>query len=207
MDGQAIISLLLFIFSTSCLATGIYAFYRYSETKSERLFAVGMSMVITSGGIMCGSVDQAHFFPINLGWAWYAGTSSGFFLLFVSSILASDEQFRSFKRWSFILALLLITLVAITPVLPAFPNPYVPLSLNICRTIICSLGFFRYIRLYTSQGTRFSFLMLFAFLSVTIGYAILIPQLLDPPLSGLAIAGAIIRIVGVGGLFAAFVTG
>jgi hypothetical protein len=207
MNDQAIISLLLFILSMLCLGIGIYAFYRYSETKSERLFAFGMSLVITAGGIMCGSLDQAHLLPLNFGWAWYAGSSSGYFLIFMSSILTSTEQFRNLKRWSLILAVLLITVLVLTPLLPAFPNIYVPVSLNILRTVICALGLLCYLRLYTSKGTRFSFLMLFTFLFLTVGFAILTPQLLDPTLSQLAIAGAVIRILGVGGLFTAFVTG
>jgi hypothetical protein len=206
MDFLVLTSLLLFVFALLCLGIGVFAFYKYSATEDERLFVVGMAMMITAGGILSGSLDQAQLFPVNLGWAWYAGTSSGFFLLFLSSVMRSIEQFRLLKRWEMVVAALFVILLAATPILPAFTNLYVPVALSTCRSIICSLGFFRYATLYLSKRTRFGFLMLFAFLSLTIGYAILIPQLLDPTLAVLGVVGAIIRILGICGLFIAFVT-
>jgi hypothetical protein len=59
--------------------------------------------------------------------------------------------------------------------------------------------------LFTSKGKRFSFLMCIAFLFITAGYIILMPQILDPKLAQLMVVGAFIRIIGAGLLFAAFV--
>ena len=208
MSIPTLTSALLFIFSILCLCTGIYAFRRYSVTQSERLFAVGLSMCITAVGISCGAIDGLRLLPsFNLGWAWYTGTSLGFFFLFLSSIMKSTEQFQLLKRWGIIAAAVLITVIVLTPVFPPYPNPYVPLSLNACRTIACLLGFLRYVMLYTSKGTRFSLLMCLAFLFITVGYAILVPQLLDPSLAQLTAVGAFIRIIGAGVLFTAFVLG
>jgi hypothetical protein len=206
MDFLIVTSLLLLVFALLCLGIGIYAFYKYSVTEDERLFVVGMAMMITAGGILCGSLDQAHLLPVNLGWAWYAGTSSGFFLLFLSSIMRSMKQFHLLKNWEMVVAALFVILLVATPILPAFSNLYVPVVLSFCRSIICFLGFFRYTILYIFKKTRFSFLMLFAFLSLTLGYVILIPQLLDPVLAVLALVGAIVRILGICVLFIAFVS-
>jgi hypothetical protein len=206
MNILVVTSVLLLVVALLCFGTGIYAFYKYSVTEDERLFVVGMAMIITAGGILCGAIDQAHLFSVNLGWAWYAGTSSGFFLLFLSSLTRSINHLHLLKRWEIVVAVLFVTLLGITPILPAFSDLYVPLSLSVCRVIICSLGFFRYAALYISKETRFGLIMLIAFLALTVGYAILIPQLFDPAFAALAIVGAVIRIVGVGMLLTAFVT-
>ena len=208
MDILTVTAILLFIFSILCLSTGIYAFNRYSLTQSERLFAVGLAMVVTAVGIACGAIDNLHLLPaLNLGWAWYTGTSIGFFLLFLSSMMKSADQFMLLRRWGIIGAAVLILVIVLTPVFPSYPNNSVPLVFNSLRTIICFLGFLRYIMLYTSKGTRFSLLMCFAFLFITVGYAILIPQFLNPSFASLTVVGAFIRIIGAGILFASFVVG
>jgi hypothetical protein len=61
--------------------------------------------------------------------------------------------------------------------------------------------------IYTSKGTRFSLLMCLTFLFIAGSYGILIPQILDPNLAGLTIAGTIMRIIGDVILFVAFVVG
>jgi len=208
MNIPTLTGILLFIFSILCLVTGIYAFRRYSLTQSERLFAVGLAMCITAVGIACGALNGSPLLPsFNLGWAWYTGTFVGFLFLFLSSIMKSTEQFQLLKRWGIIAAAIVITVIVLTPVFPAFSDPYIQVFLNSLRTIACFLGFLRYVTLYTSKGTRFSLLMCLAFLFITVGYAILIPQLLDPALAQLAAVGAFVRIIGAGVLFTAFVLG
>lgn len=208
MNISTLTGILLFIFSILCLATGIYAFRRYSLTQSERLFAVGLAMCITAVGIACGALDSLHAIPsFNLNWAWYTGTTLGFLFLFLSSMAKSTDQFQLLKRWGVIAAAVLITIIVLTPVFPAEPSGYVAVVLDSIRTIVCFCGFLRYVMLYTSKGTRFSLLMCLAFLFITVGYAILLPQLLDPTLNQLTVVGAFVRIIGAGVLFAAFVLG
>lgn len=199
---------LLFISGISTLAVSIRAFYTYSRTHSQRLFTVGLSMAIVAIGIACSALNGSPFLPpMNLAWAWYAGTSIGFFFLFLSSLMKSDEQFGLLKRWEIIATALVITVIALTPVLPAFTNPLVPVTLDILRTAICLLCFFRYLILYTSKETRFSLLMCLTFLLISGSYGILIPQLLNNQLTGFATAGTIMRIIGDIILFMAFVIG
>ncbi len=208
MDILTFTAILIFIFSILCLGTGIYAFNRYSLTRSERLFVVGLSMVVTAVGIACGALDNLHLLPaFSLSWAWYAGTSIGFFLLFLSSMVGSADQFLLLRRWGIIGAAVFMLVIVLTPVLPSNPNTSALLVLNSLRSIICFLGFLRYIVLYTSKETRFSLLMCLAFLSITVGYVILVPQILDPSFALLAVVGAFIRIIGAGILFTAFIVG
>jgi hypothetical protein len=199
---------LLFISGMSSLAVSIRAFYMYFVTRSERLFTVGLSMAIVSIGIACSALNGLPFLPpINLGWAWYAGTSVGFFFFFLNSLMKTDEQFNLLKRWEIIATALVITLIALTPVLPPFTNPVLPVTLDTLRTVICSLCFFRYLILYTSKGTRFSLLMCLTFFFITASYGIIIPATLNHNLAGLAAAGTAMRIVGDIILFVAFVVG
>ena len=208
MGFSTLSNTLLFISGMLSLAVAVRAFYMYSITQSQRLFTIGLSMVIVAIGIACSALNNSPFLPpMNLGWAWYAGTSIGFFFLFLSSLMKSDEQFGLLKRWEIIATALVITVIALTPVLPAFTNQLVPFALGSFRTIICFLGFFRYLMIYTSKGTRFSLLMCLTFLFIAGSYGILIPQILDPNLAGLAIAGTIMRIIGDVILFVAFVIG
>ena len=208
MNISALTSVLLFIFSILCLGTGIYAFRRYSMTQSERLFAVGLAMCITAIGIACGALNGLPFLPpLNLNWAWYIGTFCGFFFLFLSSMMTSAEQFRLLKRWGIIAAAAVVIVIALTPVFPAFTNPFIPLLLNSFRIIACLLCFVRYVMLYTSKGTRFSLLMCLAFLFITVGYGILVPQILEPSLVAFTTIGAFIRIIGAAILFIAFILG
>ena len=208
MDIFAVTAVLLFIFSLLCLGTGIYAFHRYSLTQNERLFAVGLAMMVTSVGIACGAIEHATFLSaFHLRWAWYTGTSIGFFLLFLSAMMRSADQFLLLRRWGIIGAVVLVLVIGLTPIFPSNPSTYVELTLNSLRVIICFFGFLRYVTLYTSKGTRFSLLMFLAFLSITFGYAIMIPQLLEPSFALLIAVGTFIRIIGAGVLFAAFVVG
>jgi hypothetical protein len=99
------------------LAVAARAFYMYSITQSQRLFTIGLSMVIVAIGIACSALNGSPFLPpLNLAWAWYAGTSIGLFFLFLSSLMKSDEQFGLLKRWEIIATALVITVIALTPV-------------------------------------------------------------------------------------------
>ena len=207
MSTIQITSILLFILSLLCISTSLYAFRRYSLNGSETLFAVCLSMGITAVGVFCGSLNDSHLTPFNFGWAWYAGTSCGFLFLFVSSMLRSIQQFRSFRRWGVIVGAMLIMLLFVTPLLPPFPGQTIPVILNSCRTLICFLAFGRYVLLYTSKGTRFSLIVSLALLFVWVGYAVLIPQLLQTGFDQLSVIGALLRIFGIAMVLVAYVLG
>lgn len=208
MDVPAFTSILLFIIGALSLGTGIIAFRRYHITQSERLFIVGLSMTIVAIGVVCGALNALpSLATLNLNYVWYIGTSVGFLLLFVSSIMNSTEQFRLLKRWSIIAGAIVLAMIVLAPVFPGISDPYLMVSLDVLRTVICALSFFRYLILYTSKGTRFSLLMCLAFLFIAVSYAILIPQTLDPVSWQLPLVDTIIRIAGDAILLAAFIVG
>ena len=209
MDLSVVPAVLLGICSLCCFGTGIIAFRRYSLTKSERLFIVGLSMIIAAVGIIGGALDGIPALnPYAFEWSWYLGTSVGYLLLFLSSIVTSAEQFRILKRWGIVAATLLVILLALSTTLPDISNNRSAIVvLNALRIIICSLGFFRYLMLYTSKGTRFSLLLCLAFLFIGIGYATIIVQALSGGTIQLPVIDTMIRVVGNVLLFAAFVLG
>ena len=199
---------LLFLSGISSVAVSIRAFYMYSVTPSQRLFTAGLAMAIAAVGIVCSALNGSPLLPgMNLEWAWYFGTSIGFLFLVVGSLMTTEEQFTLLKRWEVIAAAVIITMIALTPVLPAFTNPIIPVTLDVFRIIVCVLGFFRYLRLYTANGTRFSLLMCLAFLFIAASYGILMPQLFSNQVGDLSTIGTVMRITGDIILFVAFLLG
>jgi hypothetical protein len=209
MDTSVLPAIILFIAGLCCLGTGIAAFRRYSVTQSERLFVVGVAMAIAAVGIVCGALDSISALrAYALEWPWYFGTSVGYLLLFLSSIMQSNEQFCMLKRWSIIAGAVVITMIALSMILPdVSQDRNVTILINALRAVICSLGFFRYLILYTSKGTRFSLLMCLTFLFLMVGYAIIIPQVLDPASWQLPLVDQLIRMAGDVLLFTAFILG
>ena len=209
MDVSTLNATLLLIAGLCCLGTGIAAFRRYSITQSERLFIVGVSMTMAAIGITSGALDTIpalnHY---GLEWAWYVGTSFGYFLLFLSSIMKSAEQFRILRRWSIITGGVVILMIILSPILPDIShNQNAIVLLNTLRAAICALGFSRYLALYTSKETRFSLLLCLAFLSLMIGYVTVIAQALSPVIARFLLIDIIIRIIGNFLLFIAFIAG
>lgn len=209
MDITILGSPLLFVISLLNLGTGIHAFRRYSTVQNERLFAVGIAMTITAIGAMCGALDHSFLLPsFHLDWAWYAGTTCGYFLLFLCSIMKSAEQFLVLKRWSIITAAVIVMIILLLPILPDdFEIPSVSIFLNCLRVTVCLLIFLRYLTLYIYKDMRFSLFMCLAFLFLAVGYAILIPQALDPIFIQLPIVDIVLRVIGSTILFVAFVKG
>ncbi len=202
-------NVLLLVTGLCCFGTGITAFRRYSMAKSERLFIVGIAIIIVAIGFISEALDS--IFPLSpyaLEWPWYFGTFIGYLLLFLSSIMNSVEQFRMLKRWSVIAVAAFVLSIILSTVFPHLDdNQSATVVMNIPRTIICSLIFFRYLMLYTSKGTRFSLLLCLAFLFIGIGYIAIIAQTLNVMFMQFPLIGTIIRISGDVLLFTAFVLG
>jgi len=197
----------LLVLSILCLGISIYVFYKYSLTLNDALFSLGLSMGTIGIAIFCGYLNVVHLgnITINIGWVWYAGTSSALCFLFLSSIVASSEQMRLLKRWQIIATILFFVVLFLSPTYPPFPNALTPALLNLARPFFCGLAFFRYVMLYISKETRFSLVMSIGFLLLGIGFAMITPQLLDPSLVLITASGAILRIFGYCTLLYAYV--
>jgi len=197
----------LLILSILCLGISIYVFYKYSLTLSDALFSLGLSMGTIGIAIFCGYLNILHLggLTINIGWVWYAGTSSALCFLFLSSIVTSSEQMSLLKRWQIIATILFFVVLFLSPAYPPFPNALTPALLNLVRPFFCALAFCRYVMLYISKETHFSLVMSIAFLLLGIGFTMITPQLLDPTLVLVTASGAILRIFGYCTLLFAYV--
>lgn len=212
MDSSSLIYLLLFVAALCYLGTGIAAFRKYSVTQSDRLFIAGASMIIAAIGIASSITDIVPLLePYGFEWAWYTGTFCCYLLLFLSSIMKSDEQFRALKHWSIIVGVVVLIMVMLSLILPDIStNRNVIVLFNILRVAICSLGLLRYLTLYTSKGgTRFCLLLCLTFLFLAVGYVTIIAQTFGPVLSvdGITVVNSTILLVGDIFLFVTFVAG
>jgi hypothetical protein len=201
------LNIFLLVLSILALAISVYVFYRYSLTLSDSLFSLGLSMGTISIAIFCGYLNVVHLgdVTLNVGWIWYAGTSSALCFMFLNSIVASSEQLRLLKSWQIIATILFLVLLLLTPTFPPFPNALTPALLNLARPFFCALAFCRYVMLYISKETRFCLVMSIAFLALGVGFAMITPQLLDPSLVIVTIVGASLRILGYSTLLFAYV--
>ena len=133
----------LLILSIFCLGISIYVFYRYFLTLSDALFSLGLSMGTIAIAIFCGYLNVVHLgnVTLNVGWIWYAGTSSALCFMFLNSIVTSSEQLRLIKSCQIIATILFLVLLLLTPTFPPFPNALVPALLNLARPFFCALAF------------------------------------------------------------------
>src|SRR5215472_17897665 len=161
MDTQSIANTLLLMVGIVSLLIAIRAFIAYVPSRNDMIFILGLAMASTALGIFCAYAGNIHLGGIdyNTHWAWYAGTSSGALFLFLSSLVGSMEQLRLLRRWQVIATTLVLLVVILTPVLPAFPSPLVPVILNLVRTVLYAGCCVRYVVLHLSKKTRFSLSM------------------------------------------------
>ncbi len=201
------VNIFLLVLSILALIIAVFAFYKYSLTLSDSLFSLGLSMGTISIAIFCGYLNVVHLgdVTLNVGWIWYAGTSSALCFMFLNSMVASSEQLRLLKSWQIVATILFLVLLLLSPTFPLFPNALTPALLNLARPFFCTLAFCRYAMLYISKETRFCLVMSFAFLSLGVGFALITPQLLDPSLVVVTVVGACLRILGYSTLLFAYV--
>lgn len=198
--------LLLVILGITCLGLAGYAFYKYSLTRSDPLFIVGVSLSTIGVSIFFGYFDVLHVGDATLyvSWLWHAGSSIGLLFLFLISVMASNEQMRMLRRWQVFATLLFFILILLTPMLPAPSDPSVPAIVSLARPLICTCAFLRYASLYFTKETRFSLVMSLAFLLLGIGFGVVTPQLLVPGLTALGAMGSVLRISGYSTLIIAY---
>ena len=176
-------------------------------TKVLKYVVIASNISLKVVDMFFGYLNVVHLgdVTLNVGWIWYAGTSSALCFMFLNSIVTSSEQLRLLKRWHIIATILFFTLLLLAPTFPPFPNALTPALLNLARPFFCALAFCRYTMLYISKQTRFSLVMSFAFLLLGVGFAMITPQLLAPDLVLVTVMGAILRILGYSTLLFAYV--
>jgi hypothetical protein len=196
MTNQALANTTFLVLGIVCFVIAIRALYVYVMSRSNLLFIIGLSMVDIGISVIVGYLQDMHITSWNAHWSWYFGTIIGALFLVMGSWAKSNEQINTLKRWLIIITVLYFVQTLLTPLMPQFPNPYVPAALNIARTLIGLVGSFHYFMLYISKRTRFTLLMFIAFLLIGSGFGVLTPQLFNTSLAIFLTIGYSLRIIG-----------
>jgi hypothetical protein len=199
-----ILAALLFL---TTLLISIRAFYLFGLARTPRLFVLALSMGLISLTAADNIFANLVKLTINTYWFLYVGQIVGYFFIWLSLMRNSESYLQSVVRWQVVVSVLVLGLLVLSPLLPAFPNDIVRSGLSGTRALM-SLGvFFCYIAAFTEKETRFSLLMSIAFLLITFGqllgalkYFVPNPDVLDGP-------GDIMRILGLFSLLAAVLEG
>lgn len=206
MTIQTIANLSLFPIGVVCTIIAIRAFYMYSLSRSDMLFILGFAMCSIAVAVFMSNIGDAHFVPYNTQWARYACGSSAALFIFLSSLVKSHEQLGQLKRAQVIFAALCVVVIALTPVLPPFSSPLIPVTLSSIRTLIYGAALVRYAYLYILKESRFSLIMSLGFLLLVTGFILATPQLLNPTTATatLSIIGSFVRVFGYSSLLIAY---
>jgi hypothetical protein len=184
MSQQQIINILLYIQTAIGCLVAIRAFYLYARSRSEDLAIVGIAMITIALASVSGLVADNLFASANSNfggtfnvlWFEYGGQTISYFFLFLSTLQGSENYLRYLLRWHLVVTVLLIILLLLTPVIPPFSGPISQAILSNSRSIVCFVIFIRYVTIFFTKATRFSFLMALAFMLLTFGIAVITAQ-------------------------------
>jgi len=197
-----ILSLTLFVVA---LFISLRAFYLYTRSRSRRIGILSIAMGIISLTAIAGFAgDNVTSITLNVDWFNYIGQTVSFTFILFSFFNNSETYLRNLMRWQIALSVLLLALMALSPVLPPeFPAPAVTKSLlSGSRGLICHIIFYYYVVSFMRNETRFSLLMGLAFLALSFGYWIILPKYISPN-DALDRTGDIMRVCGLILLFLA----
>jgi len=197
-----LLSLTLFFVS---LFISLRAFYLYTRARSRRLGILAIAMGIISLTAIAGFAgDNITSISLNVDWFNYIGQTVSFGFILLSFFGSSETYLYNLMRWQIAVSILLLGLMALSPVLPPeFPSPAVTKSLlSGSRGLICHIIFYYYVVSFMKNETRFSLLMGLAFLALSFGYWIILPKYITPN-DALDRTGDIMRVCGLIFLFLA----
>ncbi len=208
MNSTQITDILLIIQAVITLFISLRAFSLYARTRDDMLFSLGLSMgVIALGGFVGLISDIFLAGAFNTFWFRYIGQTVGYLFIFLSTLRGSERYRRRLKGWHVFATGLLMVLLLLTPVIPTHPSATVQTVLSGSRAVVCFVIFWRYVSLFFSKETRFSFLMGFAFFLITWGIVIYSLKFTMPNPLLLDYVGDSVRIAGLAILLAAFFLG
>jgi hypothetical protein len=197
-----LLSLTLFFVS---LFISLRALYLYTRTRSRRIGILSIAMGIISLTAIAGFAgDNVTSISLNVDWFNYIGQTVSFSFILLSFFGSTDTYLRNLMRWQIAVSVLLLGLMALSPVLPPqFPSPALTKSLlSGSRGLICHIIFYYYVVSFMKNETRFSLLMGVAFLALSFGYWIILPKYISPN-DALDRTGDIMRVCGLIFLFLA----
>ena len=208
MNSTQITDILLVIQAAITLFISLRAFSLYARTRDNMLFSLGLSMGVIALGGFVGLVSDIYLNgAFNTFWFRYIGQTVGYLFIFLSTLRGSERYRRGLKSWHVFATGLLMVLLLLTPVIPTHPSATVQTVLSGSRALVCFVIFWRYVSIFFTKETRFSFLMGFAFFWITWGIVIYSLKFTMPNPLLLDYVGDSVRIAGLAILLAAFFLG
>jgi hypothetical protein len=198
VNSKQITDILLAIQATITLLISARALYLYSRTRSDALFAIGLSMGVIALGGICGLIGDTILVSqyFNTLWFRYIGQTVSYLFIYLASLRSLKQNSAQIKQWHIIASALLLVLLFLTPFIPTNSNPTTLAMLSGSRSVICFVIFLNYADIFMSKETRFSFLMSLAFLLITIGISIYTMKFIVPNSISFDSVGDSIRVVG-----------
>ena len=208
MNSTQITDILLIIQAMITLFISLRAFSLYARTRDDMLFSLGLSMGVIALGGFVGLVSDIYLNgAFNTFWFRYIGQTVSYLFIFLSTLRGSERYRRGLKRWHVFATGLLMVLLLLTPVIPTHPSATMQTMLSGSRALVCFVIFWRYVSIFFTKETRFSFLMGSAFFWITWGIVIYSLKFTLPNPLLLDYVGDSVRIVGLAILLAAFFLG
>ena len=153
------------------------ASYIYSQTRSPRLFVLGLSMGVISLTAADNLVANFITIPFNTYWFLYLGQTISYFFIWASFFNSSDEYLHKLMRWHIVGSILALGLLLASPLIPPFPPDNVLRAvMSASRSIPCFGIFCCYIMAFMRKNARFSLLMSVAFFLLAVGPWIIVEK-------------------------------
>ena len=185
------------------------AFQVYFQTRSTRLFILGLTMIMIALTTTADTIGDNITFRLNSYWFNYFGQTTNYAICFLSLVSSSEKYLRNLVRWQIALSALLLMVLLVGHDLPSsFPSLGVLRAIfSSGRAIPCFLICFYYIAAFVKKETRFSLLMAAGFMIIGLAYYMIFPRYINPPSSTLQIMGDFFRMFGFGTLLVALLWG
>ncbi len=209
MDTNLLANLLNGSLCLISLFIAVRAFVRYFQLRSPRLIILVLSMsmiALTAAADIVG--ENVAGMKLNTNWFLYIGQTVSFGYIFLSLFCRSDRSLRHLLLWQIIMSVPLLSLLVLSPIMPAFPDLTSQAILSGSRGLICFLIFSRYLSSFlTTKQTFFGLLMSIAFLALSVGYLLILFTLFFAHMDIVDQIGDIIRIGGLVVLLVGYVLG
>lgn len=185
MISPGIPDVLAIVLALVMSAISIRAWAAYIHSGAPLFFILGLAMgLLALTGVADFASSHLTVIQLNTDWFLYIGQAVSFLFIFLSLLKSTEGYQRHLMRWHILISVATLSLLFLSPILPAFPDPTVKIALSSIRGVFCFLIFFRYIALFMSKATRFGLFMAASFLLLSFGYLIIVMQY-TIPMSGL----------------------
>jgi hypothetical protein len=193
--------ILCFVF----LFISLRAFYLYRHMGTPRLFCLGLStgmIALTAAADLASGVVAG--IQLSTNWFLYIGQFVSFVFILLGVLYQRDDHLRRLMRCQIVISVLLLTLLFLAPFVPDVPAPLGKVLLSTLRSVICFVIFYRYVFVFMTKQTQFSFFMATTFMLLSLGYLILSPAFVLPQEYLLDNIGDVMRILGAITFFTSF---